>query len=658
MGNVRVCIMIAHFLDKRSLVTQLFKTVFLLYCIIAIIVTSIHIISEYQHTQRSIQRELSGYQDTYGPVIAKALWNLDKEQVNDIVLGLSQSSIVSGIKVERLQANQYSIFGGQGIITDAQKQFLQLEIDGQYATAKDTNTQDVFSSTFVINYSIYGKQKPIGRVTLYSDSSAILDRIQFGFIFLIINALIKGFALWLIFWWVSKRLLIRPLNQFMQQVKEIKFDSLSDKKIKIDTQKDNELFLLQTHFNDAVKQLALAKTEVLDFNKRLEEQVRERTTELQISKQQAETANQIKSDFLSNISHEIRTPINGIKGLLYLLEMSNLSDVQSNYVKTANASSDELLTLMTGMLDFSNLESGKIKLQDVTFKPAKFLDKLTLPFKEKAFEKQIDLLIKCDIGEDILLVGDEQQIEKMVAELISNAIKFTEKGAVKVSLITQAIDDSNVLFKIVVQDSGIGMSNQVKSHLFESFQQGDNSSTREYGGSGVGLAICKQLCDMMSGNILVESQTSMGSTFTIELPLACKFIKVQENSEIHDSVVLIIEDDKENKLSLIHQLEAWGIRYITAPSKEYALQQLYNIQQQHIDFVVYNDDTKNTRADFFGEFINKNRALACVTFIQVVESACHNPHKLIDKSQLQIIKPFDYQQIFTLLTTKRENLIE
>ncbi|PKG38838.1 ATP-binding protein [Psychromonas sp. Urea-02u-13] len=519
------------FREKRSIATQLFNVVFVLYCLVAVIVTSVHIISEYKYTQQRIKSELNAYQDIYGPVIAKAVWNLDKEQVKDIVLGISESAIIVGIKIERSQGDEFVPLGGKGLVTNEAQQIVNLAINGDRLAVASATTEDIFSYQFPINYTIYGTDKQIGRVTLYSGSSVILDRVQFGFIFLVINALIKGIALGFIFWIVSKRLLLAPLNKFIEAVVKVKFDNLSTAPIDIDTQKDNELDQLQHRFNDMIKELSVAKEEVLDFNKKLEEKVEKRTQQLNMAKQQAEVVTQAKSDFLATISHEIRTPINGIKGLLYLLKSSPLTDVQDKYVQGASQSSEHLLSLVTTMLDFSSIESGREQLQQGHFKATQLLADIIKLMVPEASAKGITLFSTYETLEGYLFSGDEKRLTSVVMELINNAIKFTPQGAIRISATIDCLDEKNALLNVVIQDSGIGMDSETKKHLFESFNQGDNSSTREYAGCGMGLAMCKQLCDLMCAKISVESQKMKGSTFTLEVPLLYSINKQTINSQ-------------------------------------------------------------------------------------------------------------------------------
>ncbi|MCP5078705.1 MAG: histidine kinase, partial [Psychromonas sp.] len=242
-----------------------------------------------------------------------------------------------------------------------------------------------------------------------------------------------------------------------------------------------------------------------DFNKKLELQVEQRTKQLKIAKQQVEVANQAKSDFLATISHEIRIPINAIKGQLYLLDKSDLPDLQASYVKTAKQSSEELLQLVTTMLDFSLLESGKIVAQRVSFDARELLNTIIEPLKLDAEDKQLALLSDLQQLENLQLIGDELRLGQIVTELISNAIEYTSQGAIRVSASIETLNVSDAILTIKVQDNGIGISDELKACLFELFHQEDSSSTREYGGCGVGLALCKQLCDLLSAKISVVS---------------------------------------------------------------------------------------------------------------------------------------------------------
>ena len=498
--------------SQASLSKQLFQTVFGLYCLIAISVTAIQVIEEYRYTQETITTELETYQNIFGPVLAKAVWNLHREQVNDIAKGLSEVPIIVGIKIERLQDNQLIPY----VSRDANK----------HNVAKNER----FLYSFPIEYTIADIVHPLGKVTLYSDSSIVFARVKLGFTFLIINALIKGFFLWLIFWWVSKKLLTTPLHTLIQSISSVKFDNLSSFHIDLNSKKENELTLIEQSFTNMVAELSRAKEEVTHFNVRLEKEVKQRTLELEQAKNKAEalthiaeSATQAKSIFLATISHELRTPMNGIQGMLYLLEQSTLDEKQQHYTEVASTSAKRLLTLIDEILDLSKAEAGKLTLNNRIFDLYSIFNNLIKSFNLLGENNNdVEMLLDTESLQNLQAIGDPLRLRQILINLIGNAIKFTPKGHIKISATASDHPDLNsnkFYLSVTVQDTGIGIAQKNLAHLFNSFTQADSSTTREYGGSGLGLAICKQLCELMDGSIEVTSAEDIGSCFKFHVTL-------------------------------------------------------------------------------------------------------------------------------------------
>lgn len=501
-----------HLRSKHSLSNQLFKSIFGLYCIIAISVTAIQIVEEYRYTQKAITTELSTYQKIFGPVLAKALWNLDREQINDITKGLAEVPIVVGIKIDRRQDDELVPYVGR-------------------SSNQNINTgNNQFSYSFPIEYLVGETMRPLGQVTLYSDSSVVLGRVKLGFIFLVVNALIKGIFLWLIFWWFSRKLLITPLNTLTQSIADVKFDNLSSFKIDLNIKNENELSIIEQSFSNMVSELSRAQQGVTDFNRRLENEVHKRTLELEKARNEAEALTQIaesatraKSTFLATVSHELKTPMNGIQGMLYLISQSALDDKQRQYTDVASASAKSLLTLIDEILDLSKAEAGKFSLEKSIFEVDQIFTELIKSFiLIELKNKNIALIVDIENIKHLQAVGDPLRFRQILINLIGNAIKFTEKGEIKIS--TEIRDypyaNSNKFYlHVSIQDSGIGIADNNREYLFDSFTQADSSNTREYGGSGLGLAICKQLCELMEGKIEVSSEEGTGSCFKFYIVL-------------------------------------------------------------------------------------------------------------------------------------------
>jgi signal transduction histidine kinase len=496
--------------SSNSLSAQLFKLIFGLYCLIAVSVTTIQIIEEYRYTQDIITEELKSYEKIFGPVLAKALWNLDREQVNDIMQGFSEVPVIVGIEIQRLQDNKLVPFSEKNL------------------NKNNPTINNQFSYSFPITYNVAGMDHSLGQSTIYSDSSVVFDRVKLGFSFLILNAVIKGIALWIIFWWVSKKLLIAPLNILTRSISDVKFDNLSSFHIDLKIKNENELSIIENAFNNMVLELSKAKQHVNDFNKSLEKEVKRRTIELEKSKNDAEAltyiaecATQAKSDFLATMSHELRTPMNGVQGMLYLLNQSDLDQKQKDYIKIASNSAKGLLIQIDDILDISKIEAGKFEINNSSFDVYPIFNELVKSFTLTLNNNNVEILLEAENIRSLQAIGDPQRLRQILTNLIGNAIKFTQHGHIHISTEIHDAPESNNMFylSVSIEDTGIGIKSDNIERIFETFAQADSSTTREYGGSGLGLTICKQLCELMGGDITVTSKEGSCSCFNFYITL-------------------------------------------------------------------------------------------------------------------------------------------
>jgi signal transduction histidine kinase/DNA-binding response OmpR family regulator len=573
----------------QSLAARLLRSVLSIYFLIAISLTTGQLALEYRNEEGRLGDEIRHLANVFTPLVAQSLWNIDNEQLNANLFGIVRNDIVLGARIkDETGVTQLSL--GYVLNDNGDRECASIgEIRvGPEKCAQLLTRLRGFDYPIVFHDPIRGPET-VGTLIIYSSSDIVVERSASTFIMTVINAILKTLCLWLITWYVLNKLVARPLGQLTHALDTLDPDAEKEREAHgIDThyaQREDEVGNMMRAFLQMRGSIYEKNRELHEYQRDLEHKVEERTEKL-------EKANKAKSEFLANMSHEIRTPMNGVLGMTELLLGTPLAKKQRQYARTIQNSAMALLGIINDILDYSKIEAGKLELESIRFSLETLLDDLTSIFAIKANDKQLELITRLQPETPTSLMGDPTRLRQILMNLMGNAFKFTEHGAVTLEITLLQQDRDGLFVRFGVSDTGIGLTPDQQARLFKSFSQADSSTTRKYGGTGLGLAISKQLAEMMGGEIGVDSVPGKGATFWftarfgIAPPSDTDLMHRKLEEGLRGKRLLVIDDNASLREMVTQHTRHWGMDVTEATSLALADKTLVEAQSAGKPFTV------------------------------------------------------------------------
>lgn len=546
---------------RNSIGSNLFNRVYLTYFVFVFLFVLFQIFTEYKNEKRKLERVFTKIETVYKNILIKNTKEKNIKELNSISHAIAQTTDISGISI--IEEKQRFIYLNGMVSSDIEniKSIIRLP-NLNYSFSNSLLTHGMAFTIEDRNYFIF----------LFIDKNEIYKNMEESIFLILLNILASMIILGILFLIFSTKYLIKPLNKIIDATK--KFDVVGHEiiEIKLDKVEKNELHTLARTFNKMSKRINEAYINMQQLT-----MIREiQKDKLELQKKELEDANKSKDDFMANMSHELKTPLNSINVISNVMMKNKrgvLNEKDIKNLEIINKCGKDLLFLINDVLDLSKLEAGEIILNNDKLDLRELSDSIYDMFNLQVKERNIEFKYHIDDSLDFIF-SDKDRISQIIKNLLSNAVKFTEKGQVKFLVFDE---EPNV--KIVVEDDGIGISKDKLEHIFDRFKQVDGSTTRKYGGTGLGLAICKELSKLLEGDVFVESEVDKGSTFTLVIPKNKHLLEGMNFLEISSNKEDLLELNSKEEIIVLNNDPVVFFNLVIELNKKYKVIQAFSFDE-------------------------------------------------------------------------------